>query len=719
MVSENKILTVSYGTFSCTLEGFEDPFSTMKAIAEYFRDLAAEDRYFGAEPPQPDPEAMQRLAETAGQTRVNAQVSDNNVILRQDNDSVPSVAPAATAATAAVVSAAAVTAPEPTLSAPTASMESVAAKLRRIRAVAARDTSDDALFSEDQHADAFIMNGDAATSEAELAPKKPDQARSVHDEVPSQHKDTPAPTDGVPADAVVPEAAVGDKPVAPQNETAPEEVDAVESNALPKAPAEPVAKAASIAAPTTEQDSTPDNNSDDSSGDQPVSEAALADTSTTEADGAGTSLPTDAPSAQSEADRSEAAIDAVLNPPSNPAIEKAATPRRRIVVEKITRADLIKAREEARIAAEPVTALKDPPPLPDAEEARILENLQNLQSEPETGVETQVETPDEGPKPDAPDQELTHDTPEEEVVSKVAETIPETSSPETSDVSDAQTDLERALSDLDEDEEQELLSAQESARDARRAKLAALETRGDDELDRLMSTTSSRLDHDESSGRRASIAHLKAAVAATKADSSITDAAANQESRERDQYAEDLARVVRPERAQPVSDTPKSDQPAPLVLVSALRIDKQTTDNEETPVSDSPEAAEDIKPRRVTSSDTEEKSPEHDEDRNIFTDQSHATFTDYAAASNALELPDLLEAAAAYYTFVEETGTFTRPMLMRKIAPISAEQNLTREQSLRSFGTLLRDGKLVKVQNGKFEIAKTSRFAPQARYAGE
>jgi len=81
MVNENKVLTVSYGTFSCTLEGYADSFGAMKAIAEYFRDLASDDRYFAANPPDLDAATISEIATHNSQQKLKTRTQGTDVVL--------------------------------------------------------------------------------------------------------------------------------------------------------------------------------------------------------------------------------------------------------------------------------------------------------------------------------------------------------------------------------------------------------------------------------------------------------------------------------------------------------------------------------------------------------------------------------------------------------------------------------------------------------------
>ncbi|MDP3342583.1 hypothetical protein [Frigidibacter sp.] len=242
-------------------------------------------------------------------------------------------------------------------------------------------------------------------------------------------------------------------------------------------------------------------------------------------------------------------------------------------------------------------------------------------------------------------------------------------------------------------------------------------------VSRLIETANTRLEGSETRRRFSAIAHLKAAVAATVADRALQTQAAGtalvQDSEEAiDRYRDDLTKAVRPRRpgdASAQTARPGADrQQAPLVLVSEQRVDR--------PAATQAQEVGAIRPRRVTTStlrltemlDTED---EAEDDVPAPTPEEARSFADFADRLGANGLADLLEAAAAYTAAVEGRPHFSRPQIIKKVARLAEEADYSREASLRSFGMLLREGKIQKVKRGQFAISDTSRFMSEARRA--
>lgn len=711
----NKILTVSYGTFSCTLEGFDDPFSMMKAIAEYFRDLTAGDRFFGAEPPQPDTDALHKIAKQTANTSVDVEVSDNAMILRNANGdggyetvgkpaAIGAVAAALTSGVAGATTATPLTTLAPTPPSNFGTGDSVAEKLQRIRAAVSRDVAEPedvaAFFSEDQHADEVsdnsqaddvantaatyddtvetdqtISDTDVDTVETSVADTVADAASTdmVEDDNADAHDESAAADDGTPETAIDEDDSITQADAAEADET---EAETSKDTSSDEALSDDVAAAETADEVEATSDDEADADAQDAKLDADSSEADRAET-VAEPD-----VDADAPDADADTNEAEADIAAAdiaetdVDADIADVVEAdgAAKPRRRIMVQKISRADVE--------AAQPGGSANDTQPEADAAElspeaeAELMRELQSVEADMDTSgaaslpsdLAAEAMTPVETPSAEA--EALTGAAPKRAVI--------------TSKLRPGETEEQR------------------QARLERRALMVEDE---DAALNRLMDATSSRLsDDDEGAVRRASIAHLKAAVAATKADDSIAQAAAVEEERELDQYRSDLAKVVRPSKSKPAVKEGDAARSRPLMLVSEQRIEE--------PADDTPAvAARDLRSRPITAGNLALQEQVEEELKPVADAQAE-DFEGFAARFGALELPDLLEAAAAHFTYVEGTPSFTRPMLMRKISSASSAQNISREAGLRSFGALLREGKLIKGDDGKFVISGNTRFAP-------
>lgn len=254
------------------------------------------------------------------------------------------------------------------------------------------------------------------------------------------------------------------------------------------------------------------------------------------------------------------------------------------------------------------------------------------------------------------------------------------------------------LDDAHEAELQETMtSAMEETKPlVERQSLPDIDGEGDEDVSRLMAEADAHMKEPEGKTRRSAFAHLRAAVAARFADRSMDDEEADADATSQ-AYKSDLAEVVKPRRPETGdnrTERPAAEGPAPLKLVAEQRIE-----------GDEEAQRGPIAPRRVAA---EESSDVNGAD---------SDFAEYAKERGATSLPEVLEAAAAYLSFVEGHEEFSRPQLMSRVREAECGE-FSREDGLRSFGQLLRAGKIEKIKGGRFSAAEGIGYRPDQRAAG-
>lgn len=743
MVNASKILTVSYGTFSCTLEGFDDSFDTMKAIAEYFRDLAADDRYFGAEPPTPDAEMLARIAEREIARRVEAHEAEGNIVLR--------------AANAAALTGAKAPAPQPAET-PQAEAQTPEPKVEEPKA---EEPAEEPAAEAGEPAEP-VQEPVAEVEEPVEAMEEPVAEVEAEDpaetaEAPIEPVETPAAEAEEPVDAVehlaeAPEepAAEAEEPVeavevAPaeaddetdsvaaklrrirsvvahtdqgytatdytEDEHAQDFVDTTAAEMEMALEQDDIAQEQALSEDSDEDDLEAllsrfdsDDSEDDTDDEEPVAEATAPQADEEDAETADGSDLFEDTLAQLLADSMPETADAPEDiaeefEPEEPEATATATPLR------LAPEDAVEDRDET---AEDAAGEEAEQPLLRARvvkmkrtefEAAIAEGY--IEEEEDDEGDDSLNVFDDASYDDSGDMGLSPED-EAELQRELAEVEAEMGFEDDEDYDEDYDDLDEDFSAEAETEdaataEQPEPEAEEEPAPRGLRKLQRAEREGGD-VNRMFDKTDTHLEEPESNRRRSVIQHLRAAVAATRAEKK----AGAEMDRDVDDtpYRSDLAEVVRPRRPRTSgasrSARPTELRPAPLKLVAEQRVDDLAP-------------REAVRPRRVSTTDLVA-----DETPDDSLDGGFAEFADQMGASG---LPELLEAAAAYLSDVEGRPQFSRPMLMGKLKEVK-QDTFSREDGLRSFGQLLRDGKLQKLKGGRFTITDETDYRGEARNVG-
>jgi len=232
-----------------------------------------------------------------------------------------------------------------------------------------------------------------------------------------------------------------------------------------------------------------------------------------------------------------------------------------------------------------------------------------------------------------------------------------------------------------EEEEKEVPMAPEAAELEKKGLSQAMNFSEGGELPRLLRKADEQMSEPENSRRRDALAHLRAAVMSTLADKA---AGLNTGKRGNDSvaYKNDLVQAFSNNGSATgeLSDAPKAP---PLHLVAEQRVDL------------------DMPLKSFTTAPTE-----------IF-----ESFSDYAEAVGAHSLEQKLEAAASFPQNVKGMEKFSRLQLMRTVRQENPDE-FSRERGLQTYGQLLRSGKIVRVEEGYFEMSDDIGYTINEKKAG-
>ncbi len=723
MVQNNKVLTVSYGTFSCTLEGFEESFDTMKAIAEYFRDLAADDRYFGAEPPQPDAEMLARIAQREITRQVEARTSDAGIHLRA-SENPPSEAQNDTAAANPETSTlpAQSAPPQSAPTQPSTSSESPVEDVHDISSVTASVETAEIPETSSQPVEETENTQDTETTVADV-----EDTADLDTEIDSG-SDAEAEIWGV--------------------EEALTDVSAAQTNSdviIPEPEEEPVSAADSIAAKlmrirsvvtksaASDEDFTEDQHAESLSAQDAYRKETLRDLEAMLGeDDQAENVPTD------DLSSVETHIDPVEDQDIDDLVSKAIASSSEVETdaapsEDTAPRDIVNDVQEKTVNETAKPVVKRGRVIRVRRKAELKDLIESTakdvqEPEPQSELASSIAPPAaETPTPLTPEiSSSLSDDEEQELIAELAaveaelraatQPDPSEMAADASDEEDAHDGFSLEALGLDEaDQTTAVLDVEEPTEVDTAATILGETNALDGDVSRLMATAGDKLNEVDTAESRATYNQLRAAVAAAQADTITHE---DSEDAKAQVYREDLAEVVRPRRpskakAQAIAETKANaktaDRLEPLQLVAAQRIDPKPS----TPRKTGPEGeiierrrvARPISPRRI-SSDTEQGANTNSE--NI------ASFAEFALDQGATELSELLEAAASYLVQIEGREHFSRPQLLKTVRNLDEDSSPSREDSLRAFGQLLRKGKLDRAENGRFTINAQTAYSDRA-----